>query len=71
MMTVIFGKDPVHCPTAAECYCKVFGLCDLTCPDEGSCDRYRLPPYANLPDGWPYVDWEGKEQVPRRDPPYF
>ncbi|CEN60628.1 hypothetical protein ASPCAL03064 [Aspergillus calidoustus] len=64
---MIFGKDPVHCPSAEECYCKVFGLCDLTCPSEGACnDRYVLPPYSTLPDGWPFIGWHGQKQDPSK-----
>ncbi|KAJ5146541.1 Lipase class 3 [Penicillium bovifimosum] len=60
---MIFGKEPVHCPNAAECYCKVFGLCDLNCPWEGGCDdRYALPPFSSLPKGWPNVGWKGQAQ---------
>jgi hypothetical protein len=60
---VIFGKPPVHCPSAKDCYCKVFGICNLECPDQGSCKgRYTLPPYSSLPNGWPYVGWDGKER---------
>ena len=62
---VIFGKDPVHCPNAKECYCKVFGLCDLNCPWEGGCDdRYSLPPFSSLPKGWPNIGWKGQAQDP-------
>jgi hypothetical protein len=61
---VIFGKKPVHCPSAKDCYCKVFGLCNLTCPDKGSCNgRYILPPFSSLPEGWPLMGWEHE---PRR-----
>ncbi|KAF4764258.1 hypothetical protein N7455_003677 [Penicillium solitum] len=60
---MIFGKDPVHCPNAKECYCKLFGLCDLTCPWEGGCDdRYSLPPFSSLPKGWPEIGWKGQAQ---------
>lgn len=62
---MIFGKPPVHCPRAEDCYCKTFGLCGLKC-DERSCDgRYILPPYATMPMGWPYVGWdrEPRERV--------
>ncbi|KAI8943097.1 hypothetical protein NX059_001128 [Plenodomus lindquistii] len=56
---MIFGKPPVHCPRAQDCYCKTFGLCDLKCDDERSCEgRYTLPPFSTLPPGWPYVGWE-------------
>ncbi|KAI0111169.1 hypothetical protein GGR51DRAFT_67879 [Nemania sp. FL0031] len=56
---IIFGKEAVHCPSAAECYCNVFGLCDIPCPDDSSCTgRYILPPYSTLPKGWPLVGWD-------------
>ncbi|RYP91391.1 hypothetical protein DL770_002531 [Monosporascus sp. CRB-9-2] len=59
---IIFGKEPVHCPSAQECYCKTFGICDSAC-SEGACDgRYTLPPYSTLPDGWPRVGWEQEER---------
>ncbi|KAF1836289.1 hypothetical protein BDW02DRAFT_494066 [Decorospora gaudefroyi] len=60
---IIFGKPAVHCPRAEDCYCNVFGVCNLTCEDQGSCaGRYSLPPYATLPQGWPYIGWEGEER---------
>ncbi|KAI0808767.1 hypothetical protein GGR55DRAFT_696476 [Xylaria sp. FL0064] len=58
---IIFGKEAVHCPSAAACYCNVFGLCDMAVSacQEDSCDgRYVLPPYSTLPKGWPLVGWE-------------
>ncbi|KAB2573803.1 hypothetical protein DBV05_g7525 [Lasiodiplodia theobromae] len=56
---ILFGKEPIHCPSAQDCYCKVFGLCDLRCPEIGMCDgRYVLPPFSSLPNGWPYVGWD-------------
>ncbi|TGJ84668.1 hypothetical protein E0Z10_g4102 [Xylaria hypoxylon] len=59
---IIFGKEAVYCPSAAECYCNVFGLCDIPCKDD-SCDgRYVLPPYSSLPKGWPLVGWEKEER---------
>ncbi|KAL2256550.1 hypothetical protein VTK26DRAFT_1500 [Humicola hyalothermophila] len=59
---IIFGKDAVFCPAAEECYCKLYGLCDLNC-DENHCDgRYVLPKYATLPEGWPRVGWSGEER---------
>lgn len=67
---VIFGKPPVHCPKAEDCYCKVFGLCDLTCLNQWSCEgRYVLPPYSNLPEGWPFVGWNGQKQNPSQGLP--
>ncbi|KAF2452072.1 hypothetical protein P171DRAFT_450732 [Karstenula rhodostoma CBS 690.94] len=60
---MIFGKDPVHCPLVQVCYCKVFGLCNLQCEDQGSCrDRYTLPLFATLPEGWPYIDWDQEDR---------
>ncbi|KAI1379087.1 hypothetical protein F4677DRAFT_410501 [Hypoxylon crocopeplum] len=57
---IIFGKDAVDCPSAAQCYCNLYGLCDLDCTSEGDCpDRYQLPPYSTLPQGWPLVGWDG------------
>ncbi|KAJ5586661.1 uncharacterized protein N7459_002426 [Penicillium hispanicum] len=62
---MIFGEGPVYCPTAQDCYCNVFGLCDLNCPSDDSCeDRYVLPPFSSLPKGWPYVGWKGQAQNP-------
>ncbi|KAF2015062.1 hypothetical protein BU24DRAFT_349002 [Aaosphaeria arxii CBS 175.79] len=60
---MIFGKDAVHCPSADECYCKVFGICNIKCSEQGSCPgRYILPPYSSLPIGWPYVGWDREER---------
>ncbi|EEA22338.1 hypothetical protein TMatcc_008222 [Talaromyces marneffei ATCC 18224] len=65
---IIFGKSPVYCPSAAECYCKVYGMCDLPNCSEGECDgQYHLPPYSTLPQGWPRVGWNGEER-PFRGP---
>ncbi|KKZ60736.1 hypothetical protein EMCG_04584 [[Emmonsia] crescens] len=62
---MIFGREPIHCPTAEDCYCKQFGLCNLTCKGQGSCEgRYTLPPYSNLPQGWPDIGWDGKPRRP-------
>ena len=57
---MIFGKPAVHCPKAGECYCKLYGLCDLTCVDDKCDDRYVLPKYATLPQGWPKKGWQGE-----------
>lgn len=69
---VWFGKEAVHCPSAQECYCKVFGQCNLKCPEIGMCDgRYILPPFSTLPEGWPYVGWDSspRERVVELDVP--
>ncbi|EAT82159.1 hypothetical protein HBH56_106600 [Parastagonospora nodorum] len=68
---MIFGKPPVHCPSEKECYCKTFGLCNLTCNGDRDCQgRYTLPPFSSLPDGWPYVGWnrEDRERAGPEDP---
>ena len=50
---VIFGKPAVFCPAAKDCYCRVFGLCELANCSEGECKgQYTLPKYANKPPGW-------------------
>ncbi|KAJ5649215.1 Lipase class 3 [Penicillium longicatenatum] len=62
---MIFGQPPVHCPAAGDCYCNVFGLCNLNCPNDAVCDnRYVLPPFSSLPKGWPFLGWKGQEQDP-------
>lgn len=62
--TVIFGKDPVYCPSAEDCYCKLYGFCDLECEDEGTCSsRYVLPKYSSMPKGWPLI---GFNKMPRK-----
>lgn len=58
---VIFGQQAVSCPIAGDCYCETYGLCNLTCENEGVCQsQYTLPKVATLPDGWPNYGWEGK-----------
>lgn len=60
---MIFGKEPVFCPSAEDCYCKLFGMCDLECLDAGSCEgQYTLPKYATLPQGWPRVGWDKEDR---------
>ncbi|EGE79423.1 hypothetical protein BDDG_02362 [Blastomyces dermatitidis ATCC 18188] len=62
---IIFGRDSVHCPTAEDCYCKQYGLCNLSCKSKGFCDgRYTIPPYSTLPDGWPDFGWDGNPRRP-------
>lgn len=54
----------MYCPSAADCYCKVYGMCDLPNCEEGECDgQYDLPPYSTLPQGWPLVGWDGEERL--------
>lgn len=41
------------CPNAEECYCRLYGRCDLERCTEGSCPgQYRVPKGFKLPVGW-------------------
>lgn len=41
------------CPSAAECYCRLYGRCDLQGCTTGSCrGQYNVPPKFKLPDDW-------------------
>lgn len=63
---MIFGKSPVHCPTAQECYCNTFGLCHLECKTQDKCgERWPFPPYSTLPRGWPTIGWDGQSRDQR------
>jgi hypothetical protein len=47
---IIFGRPPVHCPSAKDCYCSTFGLCNLEFEGDYRCgQRWPFPPYARLP----------------------
>jgi hypothetical protein len=60
---MIFGKSHVHCPSAKECYCSTFGLCNLECEGDNKCgERWPYPPYATLPKGWPMIGWDGQSR---------
>ena len=61
MWHIIFRRPAVHCPYAAACYCKTYGLCDLKCTT-GECGRWPFPPYSSLPEGWPRFGWNGEER---------
>nr|POE47001.1 hypothetical protein CFP56_00333 [Quercus suber] len=51
---LIFGRPAMFCPSSKECYCTVFGLCDLVCEEEGHCEsQYRVPFEQTLPKDWP------------------
>lgn len=59
---IIFGKEPVHCPAAPDCYCRLYGLCDMRC-DKDKCDgQYTLPPWSTLPQGWPRIGWDKEDR---------
>jgi hypothetical protein len=41
------------CPRADECYCRLYGRCDLRCTSPGSClGEYALPKDLKLPADW-------------------
>lgn len=41
------------CPSAEDCYCRLYGRCGLKCTNTGSClGQYRVPPNFKLPDDW-------------------
>lgn len=41
------------CPSAEECYCRLYGRCNLQCPNPGSCrGQYQVPQNYRLPDDW-------------------
>ncbi|KAJ5238623.1 Protein of unknown function DUF3431 [Penicillium chermesinum] len=41
------------CPSAKDCYCVLYGRCDLTCFSPGDCQgQYQVPPNYRLPDDW-------------------
>lgn len=46
--------NAMACPSAEECYCRLYGRCDLKgCESPDRCDgQYRLPPDLRLPDDW-------------------
>ncbi|MCJ1476855.1 hypothetical protein MMC13_005524 [Lambiella insularis] len=59
---IIFGQEAVHCPDAAECYCKVFGHCAWKCERDKCGEWWPFPPYATLPKGWPKEGWDGERR---------
>ena len=46
--------NSLACPRADECYCRLYGRCNLEgCTTPGRCrGEYRLPPNFRLPDDW-------------------
>ncbi|PLB43753.1 hypothetical protein P170DRAFT_459358 [Aspergillus steynii IBT 23096] len=41
------------CPSAEECYCRLYGRCGLRCATPGSClGQYALPKHLRLPEDW-------------------
>ncbi|KAI9166537.1 hypothetical protein HJFPF1_02644 [Paramyrothecium foliicola] len=53
---IMFGKKSIHCPHAGECYCNMYGMCDMKCETDKCENQYILPPFATLPKGWPQLD---------------
>lgn len=50
------------CPSAADCYCRLYGRCGLEACTEASCrGQYTLPPNYKLPEDW--VSTHGGESV--------
>ncbi|KAF2765306.1 hypothetical protein EJ03DRAFT_210335 [Teratosphaeria nubilosa] len=45
------------CPSAAECYCRLFGICELqTCTGPDHCEgQYVLPHGLTLPNDWAFT----------------
>ena len=62
----VFGRPAVHCPNVQECYCKTYGLCNLTCEDYRCGERWHFPPSATLPEGWPEYGWKGEHRTPEQ-----
>lgn len=45
--------NAIACPRADECYCRLYGRCNLEHCTRGSCyGQYRVPPDFRLPDDW-------------------
>uniref|UniRef100_A0A093V7Y2 Uncharacterized protein n=1 Tax=Talaromyces marneffei PM1 TaxID=1077442 RepID=A0A093V7Y2_TALMA len=41
------------CPRAPDCYCRLYGLCDLEKCTDGHCyGQYKIPPDFKIPDNW-------------------
>lgn len=45
--------NSLACPSAAECYCRLYGRCNLEHCSEGRCHgQYTIPPDFRLPKDW-------------------
>lgn len=45
--------NKLACPSASECYCKLYGRCDLSGCSLGRCNhQYDVPPNFVLPEDW-------------------
>jgi hypothetical protein len=48
-LLVLSALNEAACPTASECYCRLYGRCDIVCRKPGHCDgQYKLPPNLQL-----------------------
>ncbi|EFR01862.1 hypothetical protein MGYG_04860 [Nannizzia gypsea CBS 118893] len=59
---IMFGKKAIHCPNASSCYCRMYGLCHMTCESKRCNGQYFLPKFANLPAGWPKIGWNKEDR---------
>ncbi|KAG8207305.1 hypothetical protein GTR04_5318 [Trichophyton interdigitale] len=59
---IMFGKKAIHCPNASTCYCKMYGLCHMTCQSKRCDGQYSLPKYTDLPKGWPKIGWDNEDR---------
>ena len=51
--TSLKSLNDMACPSARDCYCRLYGRCKLSgCKDEHCPGQYRLPPGFRLPEGW-------------------
>lgn len=52
---ILFGQEAVACPDAGECFCKTYGLCNVTCDSRQDCRNRYWPPRWDqaLPEMWP------------------
>ncbi|MCJ1351921.1 MAG: hypothetical protein MMC33_001905 [Icmadophila ericetorum] len=72
MWHIIFGRESEWCPDEGAMYCEVFGWCGAgggtVKVGEGEdvewVERYILPPFSTLPDGWPFIGWKGEKRTP-------
>jgi hypothetical protein len=54
------------CPSASDCYCKLYGKCDLNCNARYCVGQYRVPYNMRLPDNW--ADLHGSDVYDIQEP---
>jgi hypothetical protein len=48
-LLVLSALNEAACPSASDCYCRLYGRCNLTCRKPGHCaGQYKLPPNFEL-----------------------